>query len=202
MRTQGGAYARPVAVQEREQVVGGFYHVTLRGARQLPIFFDDRDRRVFLSLLVRVVRSSRWRCYAWCLMDNHFHLLIELTQIGLSNGMFELNYTYACWLNRRHGFRGHAFDRRFSAREIETTPHLLEGSRYIVLNPVRARICRRPEDYLWSSYRGLVGLEPRLFAEAEWILAQFGRTPDRAIENYVAFVEDGLRALAPLATKS
>ncbi len=191
-----------MAVQEREQTVGGFYHLTLRGARQLPIFFDDRDRKVFLALLVQVVRTFRWRCYAWCLMDNHFHLLIELTEINLSNGMFRLNYAYACWLNRRHGYRGHAFDRRFSAVEIETTPHLLEGSRYMFLNPVRARLCARPEEHPWSSYRGLIDLEPPLFAESEWLLAQFGRTRERAVENFVAFVEDGLGAGAPFATNT
>jgi putative transposase len=191
-----------VAVQEREQVVGGFYHVTMRGARQLPIFFDDRDRRLFLSLLKRAVRKFAWRCYAWCLMDNHFHLLIELTRINLSNGMFTLNYAYACWLNRRHGYKGHAFDRRFGARSIETTPHLLEASRYIVLNPVRAGICDRPEDYPWSSYRGLIGLQPSLFREVEWLLAQFGRTRGRAIENYVAFIDDALAAHAASVTKA
>jgi REP element-mobilizing transposase RayT len=195
-------YARRVAVQEREQVVGGFYHVTLRGARQLPIYFDDRDRRLFLSLLKRVVRKFGWRCYAWCLMDNHFHLLIELTRPSLSNGMFTLNYAYACWLNRRHGYKGHAFDRRFGARWIETTPHLLGASRYIVLNPVRAGVCPRPEDHPWSSYRGLVGLEPPLFEESEWLLAQFGQTRERAIENYIAFVEDALEASATSATKA
>jgi REP-associated tyrosine transposase len=183
-----------VAVQEREQVVGGFYHVTVRGARQLPIFFDDRDRTLFLRLLKRTVRKFAWRCYAWCLMDNHFHLLIELTRVSLSNGMFTLNYAFACWLNRRYGYRGHAFDRRFSATCIETTPHLLEASRYIVLNPVRARICERPEEYAWSSYRGLIGLEPPLFREVDWVLAQFGRTRERAVENYIEFVEDAFEA--------
>jgi putative transposase len=191
-----------MAVQEREQAVGGFYHLTLRGARQLPIFFDDRDRKVFLALLAQVVRKFRWRCYAWCLMGNHFHLLIELTAINLSNGMFRLNYAYACWLNRRHGYKGHAFDRRFTAVEAETTPHLLEVSRYIVLNPVRAGLCARPDDYAWSSYRGLIELEQPLFPEGEWLLAQFGRTRERAIENFVAFVQDGLSGGAPLATKT
>jgi REP element-mobilizing transposase RayT len=191
-----------VAVQEREQTVGGFYHVTLRGARQLPIFFDDRDRRLFLSLLKPAVRKFRWRCYAWCLMDNHFHLVIELTVPTLSNGMFTLNHAYACWLNRRHGYKGHAFDRRFSAREIETTPHLLEASRYILLNPVRAGARARPEEYRWSSYLGLIGRAPRLFAEEEWLLAQFGRRRERAIENFIAFVEDGLPRLASPVTTS
>jgi putative transposase len=196
------AYARYMAVQERPQAIGVIYHVTLRGARQLLIFFDDRDRRLFLRLLARVVEEFELRCYAWCLMGNHFHLLIELTEINLSNAMHRLNYAYACWINQRHGFSGHAFDRRFRALEIETTPHLLEASRYIVLNPVRAALCKRPEEHAWSSYRGLIGLERPLFRESDWLLAQFGRTRERAIENYVAFIDDGLEAGASLATKA
>jgi putative transposase len=197
-----GAYARRMAVQERPQAIGVVYHVTVRGARQLPIFFDDRDRRLFLKLLNRVRERFGLRCYVWCLMGNHFHLLIELTEINLSNAMYTLNYAYACWINRRHGFSGHAFDRRFGAREIETTPHLMEASRYIELNAVRAGECARPEDYAWSSYRGMIGLERPLFRESDWLLAQFGRTRERAIENYVEFVNDRLEAGAPPATKA
>jgi putative transposase len=161
-----------MAVQERPQAIGAIYHVTLRGARQGPIFFDDRDRRLFLKLLARVVEKFQLRCYVWCLMGNHFHLL-----------------------NQRHGFRGHAFDRRFSAVEIE-------ASRYIVLNPVRAGLCERPEEYAWSSYRGLIGLERPLFRESDWLLAQFGRTRERAVENYVAFIDDALEAGASLVAKA
>jgi REP-associated tyrosine transposase len=191
-----------MAVQERPQAIGAIYHVTLRGARQCPIFFDDRDRRLFLKLLARVVEKFQLRCYVWCLMGNHFHLLIEVTEINLSNAMHTLNYAYACLINQRHGFRGHAFDRRFSAVEIEATPHLLEASRYIVLNPVRAGLCERPEEYAWSSYRGLIGLERPLFRESDWLLAQFGRTRERAVENYIAFIDDALEAGASLVAKA
>jgi putative transposase len=176
-----------MAVQERPQAIGAIYHVTLRGARQCPIFFDDRDRRLFLKLLARVVEKFQLRCYVWC---------------NLSNAMHTLNYAYACWINQRHGFRGHAFDRRFSAVEIEATPHLLEASRYIVLNPVRAGLCERPEEYAWSSYRGLIGLERPLFRESDWLLAQFGRTRERAVENYIAFIDDALEAGASLVAKA
>jgi putative transposase len=191
-----------MAVQERPQAIGVVYHVTLRGARQALIFFDDRDRRLFLGLLQRVVKKFELRCYVWCLMNNHFHLLVELTETNLSNAMYTLNYAYACWINRRHGFSGHAFDRRFSAQELETSPHLMEASRYIPLNPVRAGECERPELYKWSSYRGMIGLEPPLFRESDWLLAQFGRTRKRAIENYIEFVNDRLEAGASLATKA
>jgi putative transposase len=191
-----------MAVQERPQVVGVVYHVTIRGARQALIFFDDRDRRFFLWLLERVVKRFKLRCYVWCLMGNHYHLLIELTEENLSNAMYTLNYAFSCWINRRHGFKGHAFDRRFSALEIETTPHLMEASRYIPLNPVRAGQCARPEEYAWSSYRGMIGLEAALFQESDWLLAQFGRTRERAIQNYVGFIDDALAAGAPSVTKA
>jgi putative transposase len=188
-----------MAMTERIQHAGGFYHVTVRGARQLPIYFDDRDRGVFTVLLEAVIRRFEWKCHVWCLMTNHFHLVIELSRINMSKGMHSLNYAHSRWLNRRHGYSGHAFDQRFNAVEVETTAHLLELSRYVVLNPVRAGACKAPQDYRWSSYRELVGLDRARFSETGWLLEQFGRTRDRAIENYKQFVADGLEALAPFA---
>jgi putative transposase len=169
--------------------------VGVRGARQLAIEFDDRDRRQYVRLLAGTVRRFRWRCVAWCLMPNHVHLVIQIAETNLSNGMYLLNHSYARWLNSRHGYSGHAFDRRFYADQIETEPHLYELVRYTVLNPVRAGLCGSPEEWPWSSHRAMLGLESQKFVDITWLLGRFGRTRERAIASYVAFVEDGLARL-------
>jgi REP element-mobilizing transposase RayT len=198
------AFARPalrvrtverMPVAERVQEPGAFYQVGVRGARQLQIEFDDRDRRQYVRLLAATVRRFRWRCVAWCLMPNHVHLLIQITETNLSNGMYLLNHSYARWLNRRHGYSGHAFDRRFYADHIETEPHLYELVRYTVLNPVRAGLCPSPEEWPWSSHRAMLGLESQQFVDTTWLLGRFGRTRERAIASYVEFVADGLARL-------
>ena len=189
-------------VTERIQEPGAYYNVGVRGARQLPISFDDRDRRFYVWLFAATVRRFDWRCYAWCLMPNHVHLVIQITQINLSNGMYFLNHAYACWLNRRHGYSGHAFDRRFYAGEVESDSHLFELARYVVLNPVRAGLCESPEDWPWSSHRAVIGAERQPFVETDRLLAHFGRTRERAIENYVEFIAEGLEARREVVTKS
>jgi putative transposase len=189
-------------VTERVQEVGAYYNVGVRGARQLPISFDDRDRRFYARLFGATVHRFEWRCVAWCLMPNHVHFAIQITERNLSNGMYVLNHTYARWLNGRHGYRGHAFDRRFYAGEIESDPHLFELVRYIVLNPVRAGLCESPEEWPWSSHRAILGLETQRFVDRDSLLAHFGRTTERAIENYAGFVAEGLELRPRLATKT
>ena len=189
-----------VPVRERIQTPGAFYNVGVRGARQLPISFDDRDRRFFVWLFATTIRRFEWTCVAWCLMPNHVHFEIQISKANLSNGMYSLNHTYARWLNRRHGYSGHAFDRRFYAREIETEPHRFELARYIVLNPVRAGLCESPEEWAWSSQRAVLGLEAQPFVDIEALLEHFGASRDRAVVNYAAFVAEGLE-LRRRATK-
>jgi putative transposase len=181
-----------VPVRERIQEPGAYYNVGVRGARQLPISFDDRDRRFYRWLFAMTIHRFGWRCFAWCLMPNHVHFAIQITKVNLSNGMYVLNHGYACWLNRRHGYSGHAFDRRFYATEVKSDSHLLELARYIVLNPVRAGLCESPEQWPWSSHRAILGLDRQPFVEKDWILEHFDRNAERAIENYEAFVAEGL----------
>jgi putative transposase len=189
-------------VAERIQEPGAYYNVGVRGARQLPISFDDRDRQFYVRLFGATVQRFEWRCVAWCLMPNHVHFAIQISEINLSNGMYFLNHAYARWLNWRHGYRGHAFDRRFYADEIESDPHLFELLRYIVLNPVRAGLCESPEEWPWSSHRAVLGLERQPFVDRDWLLAHFGRATDRAIANYAGFVADGLELRRGPATKT
>ena len=140
--------ARP----HREQIAGGMFHVTSRGNRRQSIYHDDDDRRQFLVLRDRVVRLCGWRMLAYCLMTNHFHLLIETRAPNLSAGMHRLNSAYAKYFNERHSVDGHLFDRRFGSRLVETDEHLDEALRYIAFNPVRAGLCADPREWRWSSF--------------------------------------------------
>ena len=118
---------------------------------------DDRDRTAFLTLLAHVVDRYGWLCHAYCLMDNHYHLLLETPQANLSLGMRQLNGRYTQAYNRRHERVGHLFQGRYTAILVEKEAHLLELCRYVVLNPVRAKMVAHPRLWSWSSYRATVG---------------------------------------------
>lgn len=144
--------ARPLRIE----FSGAVYHVTSRGNAQQNIFLCDDDRQAFLDLLGIACERFRWQCHAYCLMSNHYHLLIETQAPSLSKGMKYLNGTYTSAFNRRHFRIGHVFQGRYKAILVEKDAYLLELSRYIVLNPVRARMVRSAKDWPWSSYRGTV----------------------------------------------
>lgn len=177
----------------RVLVAGGIYHVTARGSRGEAIFADTRDDCArFLALVADVVERLRWRVHAYCLIPNHYHLLLETPNADLSTGMHRLNGVYAQWFNRRHAGKGHVFQARFHSVLVESTPHLLELTRYIPLNPERAGLCSHPSQWPWSSFRATVGLtEHEPFLTVDWILSQFGDEPERARASYLAFVEAG-----------
>lgn len=133
----------------------------------------------------------RWRCHAYCLLGNHYHLLVETLEASLSEGMRRLNGVYAQWFNRKHEVGGHLFQGRFHSVLVESPWHLLELSRYIVLNPVGAGLCGHPREWRWSSYRGTEGSEaPLPLLTVDWLLGQFGRRSEQAREAFRAFVED------------
>ncbi len=176
----------------RIQFPGATYHVTTRGVRKAPIFTDTRDRLRFGQLLTGVVDRFDWRCHAYCWMTNHFHLLVETPNGDISSGMQRLNGMYAQWFNWRHGFEGHLFDRRFGSVLVEDESHLLELTRYIVLNPVRAAACEHPGEWRWSSYSETLGVrDPAPFLRTAWLLSLFSEDPKRARELYARFVASG-----------
>jgi putative transposase len=142
----------------RVQLAGGTYHVTSRGNRRQSIYHDDDDHRRFLAIRDRVVTRCGWHVHAYCLMSNHFHLLIETPRPNLSAGMQRLKCEYAAYFNERHSFDGHLFRQRFGSRLIETEEHRVEALRYIALNPVRAGLCEHPAEWPWSSFYGAAGL--------------------------------------------
>jgi REP element-mobilizing transposase RayT len=171
----------------------GIFHITARGNRRQEIFLDDRDRRRFLAVLDETMSRHGWRCHSYCLMPNHYHLLLETSAADLSEGMHRINSGYALWFNRKHGFDGHLFQGRFHSVLLASTWHLLELSRYIVLNPVRGGLCRGPAEWRWSSYRAALALAPTpRFLTLDWLLAQFGADPANARASFQRFVADGL----------
>lgn len=186
--------ARPL----RLEFPGAFYHLTSRGNARAPIFLDDDDRRTFHSVLSKVIGRFEWHCHAYCLMTNHYHLLIETTEANLSRGMRQLNGIYTQRFNRRHDRVGHVFQGRFKAIVVERDRYLLELCRYVVLNPVRARLVKDPKDYPWSSYRATAGLEPALsFLTTDWVLAQFGERKGQTQRAYRDFVQAGIGQTSP-----
>jgi putative transposase len=148
-----------MARQLRTDFPGAVHHVTSRGNERRPIFFDDRDREMFLAFLGQAVKRFGWSVTAFVLMTNHFHLLVQTPEAGLSKGMHWLNTKYVGWFNRRHERVGHLYQGRFKAILVEKETYFMEVLRYVVLNPLRARMVERPEDYRWSSYRATAGLE-------------------------------------------
>ena len=191
--TRQGVVSEKVARPLRIQVPNGVYHVTARGNRGQLIFRSNDDSEQFLRTFAEVVPRFGWGCHAYCLLPNHFHLVIETPHANLSAGMHRLNGRYAAWFNRRHGFEGHVFQRRFYAVLVESDWHLLELARYVTLNPVRAGLCDGPLQWRWSSYRAAVGAATiPAFLDVDRVLGHFGSTRARAQRNLARFVADGL----------
>ncbi|MHA1153565.1 MAG: transposase [Alphaproteobacteria bacterium] len=188
--------------QLRLQFPGAVTHVTSRGNAQQDIFADDADRARFLDLLGREIEQQRWRCHAYCLMDNHYHLIIETPDANLSRGMGRLNMAYAQGFNRRHGRNGHLFQGRFHAIIVEKDSHLLELCRYVVLNPVRAGMAAVPEVWPWSNYRATAsgratGLGDTDWRIDGWTLQRFGGDDADGRRAYRRFVREGIEAASP-----
>jgi putative transposase len=173
-------------------VPGGIYNVGSRGNNKETIFHDDTGRMDFLRRLAKVAVRYDWRGWAYCLMGNHFHLVLQIADSGLSNGMQELNAGYAIETNKRHRRTGHLVRNRFYSRLLTEDSHLLELCRYVVLNPVRAGLCASPADWPWSSYRACAGLEqPHPFLDVGRVLGLFSHRADEARRAYRSFVLSG-----------
>jgi len=177
----------------RIEYPGAVYHITSRGNEKKPVFKDDEDRETFLRILTHVNKRYHWLCHAYCLMDNHYHLLVETPDGNLSLGMRQLNGVYTQAFNKRRTRTGHLFQGRYKAIVIQKDSHLLEVCRYVVLNPVRAGMVEKPEDWKWSSYRATAGKEtPNPCLTRDWILGQFSRTRAKAEKEYRQFVHWGI----------
>lgn len=177
----------------RIDLAGGVYHVTARGDQREAIYFADADRRAWLDLLGAVCERYAWRCHAWCQMTNHYHLLIETPEGNLARGMRQLNGVYTQMINRGYRRVGHLFQGRYQAILVEKEAYLLEVSRYVVLNPVRARMVDNANEWPWSSYKSMVSHALcAAWLERDWLLGQFGTTRRAAIAAYADFVRAGV----------
>ena len=186
--------ARPLRIE----YAGALYHVTARGDRQEDIFYSDIDRKAFLEVLGQVVERFNWLVHAYCLMDNHYHLLIETPDGNLCKGMRQLNGVYTQTSNRNNNHVGHVFQGRYKAILVQKDSYLLELARYIVLNPVRARMVKNAKAWPWSSYRDTAGYRvPPQWLSVEWLLSLFGKITSNAQQHYQEFVAGGKNLPSP-----
>jgi REP element-mobilizing transposase RayT len=177
---------------------GGIYHVTARGNAGTAIYLDESDRGTFLDLLGREVEQQGWRCFAFCLMDNHYHLLLQTPEANLSRGMRRLNGVYTQRFNRRHRRTGHLLQGRFKSIVIDKDSYLKELCRYVVLNPVRAGMVRSTKDWRWSSYRVTAGqTNTPKWLDVQAVLALFDTERKTACQLYRRFVSEGKGASSP-----
>jgi REP-associated tyrosine transposase len=157
-----------VGRKPRTEVPGGIYHVIARRVDRWPLFVDDEDYERYVALLAKSVDLFNWLCLSFCLMPNHVHLLIEIREPNLAKGMHRLQGMYVRWFNDRHGREGRLFEHRYRAELVDDDLYFTNVAGYIALNPVKAMLCRRPEEWRWSS-RGIVstGRCPSWLADVE-----------------------------------
>ncbi|MGD0960317.1 MAG: transposase [Methylomonas sp.] len=180
--------ARPLRIE----FPNALYHITSRGDRREAIYRDDEDRRQWLMILGQVCECFNWVIHGYCQMTNHYHLLAETIDGNLSRGMRQLNGLYTQKFNNRYKESGHLFQGRFKAIIVQKESYLLELARYVVLNPVRAKMVNLPEDWAWSSYRAMCNLEAaKPWLDVDWTLSQFGTDRTKAIASFRQFVWQG-----------
>jgi REP element-mobilizing transposase RayT len=178
--------ARPLRVE----YAGAFYHVMNRGNAGEDVFISERDKQKFTEYLEKLVERFSIIIHTYCLMGNHYHLLIETPQTNLSLAMQWLNVSYATYHNRKYHRSGHLFQGRFKSVLVDADEYLKHLSRYIHLNPVRAKIVQKPEEYRWSSYPAFIGkTKVPEWLETGWLLSSFGKKKKAAMQNYEAFVD-------------
>ncbi len=191
-----------MARQPRIIIEGGIYHVISRGVKQCQIFLEEDDRYDFLRLLAVAKEKYPFTLHNRCLMDNHYHLLIQPQSDTLSKTMHLVNSTYGNRFNKRHGVTGHVLQGRFHSIPVEEDAYLTTVSRYIDLNPVRAGIVSRPEDYAWSSYRSILLGIPDSLTDPSFVLGYFGKEIGRQRTAYQQFVMDGIQKPEPINEKA
>ena len=183
----------------RIEYPGALYHVTARGVRQGAIFIDDRDRSSMLSIVAQTLKACDAHAFAYCLMGNHYHFVLQTRCANLAVLMRRVNSRYSLTFNRRHGQAGHVFEGRYTALHVDRDAYLLEVCRYVDLNPVRAGLVELPEQWNWSSYRAHAGAvpAPRWLATGELHGTLMGRVPegadqfDAACRRYADWVDAG-----------
>jgi REP element-mobilizing transposase RayT len=182
----------------RIDVPDATHHIAALAVEKEVVFREPADRRRFISQLAATIACYGWNCRAYCLMGNHFHLIVHTPEPNLSRGMQHLCGVYAKWFNWKYARRGHLFGRRFGSAELVIDSHLLQAHRYVALNPVRAELCRTPESWRWGSFRALVGLDPPPdFLDVAGVHDLFATRPAKAQSMFRRFVESATRDAEP-----
>ena len=182
-----------MARRPRVEYPGALYHVITRGNQRQKIFYDDGDRAKYLEILSRLKHTYSFRIHAYVLMLNHVHLLLETGAVALSRVMQRLSSGYTQYFNRRHRLAGHLFQGRYKAILCDKDSYLLELSRYLHLNPVRAKVVNDPAEYPWSSYGGYVReSQGKKWLDTSDVLNQFSRKVSDARKLYRKFVLEAL----------
>jgi REP element-mobilizing transposase RayT len=177
--------------QLRIEFENAVYHITSRGNLRDKIFYDDRDRERFLKILSRTKDRYSFVLHAYALMGNHYHLLMETPKANLSQIMQNINTSYTVYVNRKYQRSGHLFQGRFKGIIVDKDRYLITLSRYIHLNPVRAKVVQRPVDYPWTSYRSFMDKKAgNLLVDTGDTLLYFSKKRGKAIKAYRAFVEE------------
>ena len=177
----------------RIQATGAFYHVMSRGNNKQKIFLSDDDRADFLEIFAKVVSDYSWVCHAYCLMGNHYHLLVETPEANISEGMQRLNGNYCRGFNKKHGRVGHVLQGRYLSSLVKNEKYYLVLFRYILLNPISEGLVDSPQSWRWSSYKATVGLtSPPPFLEVSRVLSIFAEDPTLARDAFARFIAEGL----------
>jgi len=179
-----------MARQLRVEFENAFYHITSRGNLRDKIFYDAADRERFLKILSRTKERYGFLLHAYALMDNHYHLLMETPKANLSQIMQNINTSYTVYVNRKYQRSGHLLQGRFKGIIVDKDRYLVALSRYIHLNPVRAKLVKRPLNYPWTSYRAFIDEKVKdSLVDTEDTLSYFSKHTNRAIKAYREFVE-------------
>lgn len=173
--------------KQREWYPGAIYHLMERGIRRMEIFKEEIDYEIFLIIVKRVTEEYEAKVHAYCLMTNHIHLLIETSNYEIGKIMQKIAGDYAKTYNRKYGYRGHLFEDRYKSYLVKEDAYFLQTSRYIHLNPVKAKMAAHPEDYKWSSYRAMLALKDDRITERNRTLSYF---KNQSVLRYREFVED------------
>ena len=177
----------------RLEFAGALYHITSRGNGRNLIYFQDDDFELFLQILANVYGRYNWVVHAYCLISNHYHLLVETPDANLSQGMRQLNGVFTQSMNRKHHRVGHLFQGRYKAILVDKSTYLLELCRYIVLNPMRANMASSPEEWPWFSWNCMLGnVESPVWLSTDTLLVQFAKDRQDAIQSYIGFVKLGI----------
>jgi putative transposase len=170
---------------------GALYHVILRGNAGEPVFFDDADRYRFYLLLQEGIVRFGYRVHAFCCMTNHIHIALQVGSVSLSRIMQNLALRYTSGINRKYRRTGHLFQGRYNAILLDADSYLLELVRYIHLNPVRARMVKQPDEYIWSGHHVYLGKEELPWLTTEWVLSLFSSNISAARKAYDDYVLEG-----------